>query len=93
MFYEPYLQTGNLDYGVTYEVRTQLNPESLAPDLRRAVQSIDPDLPLMDLRTQRGQIDAAMQQERIFAALTTSFGMLALALACVGIYGVMAYSR
>ena len=92
MFYEPYLQTGNLDYGATYEVRTQLKPESLAPALRSAVQSIDPDLPLMDLRTQRDQIDAAMQQERIFAALTTSFGMLALALACVGIYGVMAYS-
>jgi ABC-type antimicrobial peptide transport system permease subunit len=46
----------------------------------------------MDLRTQREQMDAAMQQERIFAALTTGFGLLALALACVGVYGVMAYS-
>ena len=53
---------------------------------------VDPDLPLKDLRTQREQIDATMQQERIFASLTAGFGLLALALACVGVYGVMAYS-
>jgi ABC-type antimicrobial peptide transport system permease subunit len=69
-----------------------LKAESLAPALRKAVQSIDPDLPLMDLRTQREQIDATMQQEQIFASLTAGFGVLALALACVGVYGVMAYS-
>jgi ABC-type antimicrobial peptide transport system permease subunit len=56
------------------------------------VQSIDPDLPMIDIRTQREQINANMQMERAFAALTTGFGLLALALACVGIYGVMAYS-
>ena len=92
MFYEPYLQTANLDYGATYEIRTRMKADSLAPALRRAVQSIDPDLPLMDIRTQREQIDAEMQQERIFAVLTSGFGVLALALACVGVYGVMAYS-
>jgi predicted permease len=92
MFFEPYIQTSNLDYGATYEIRTRQKAASLAPDLRKAVQSIDRDLPLMDLRTQREQIDATMQQERIFAALTAGFGLLALALACVGVYGVMAYS-
>jgi predicted permease len=92
MFYEPYLQTANLDFGATYEVRTRLKPESIAPALRLAVQSIDPDLPLQDVRTQQEQIDATMQQERVFAALTAGFGVLALSLACVGVYGVMAYS-
>lgn len=92
MFYEPYLQTANLDFGATYEVRTRLKPESIAPALRLAVQSIDPDLPLEDVRTQQEQIDATMQQERIFASLTAGFGVLALSLACVGVYGVMAYS-
>jgi hypothetical protein len=43
------------------------------------------------LRTLRKQIDANMQMERTFAALTAGFGVLGLALACVGIYGIMAY--
>jgi predicted permease len=92
MFFEPYLQTPNLDFGVTYEIRTRLKTEAIAPDIRRVVQSIDPDLPLVDLRTQREQIDSTMQQERIFASLTAGFGVLALALGCVGVYGVMSYS-
>jgi ABC-type antimicrobial peptide transport system permease subunit len=77
---------------MTYEIRTQMTPESLAPALRRAIQSIDPDLPIEDMRTQREQIDATMQQERIFAAFTTGFAFLALLLACVGVYGTMAYA-
>jgi len=44
------------------------------------------------IRTQQQQIDASMQQERMFASLTASFGLLALVLACVGIYGIMAYN-
>ena len=92
MFYQPYQQTPNLDFGATYEVRTSLTPASIAPSLRKAVQSIDPDLPLQEIRTQQEQIDASMQQERIIAALTASFGVLALVLASVGVYGVMAYS-
>ena len=67
-------------------------PETITPSLRAAVQRIDRDLPLMDIRTQQQQIDATTQQERIFASLTAGFGILALALACVGIYGIMAYT-
>ena len=78
--------------GMTYIVRTRLKPEAIVPSLRAAVQRIDRNLPLMDIRTQQQQIDASMQQERMFASLTAGFGVLALALACVGIYGVMAYT-
>ena len=92
IFYEPYTQAEDLAGGMTYEIRAHVPPQSLAPALRRAVQSIDPDLPIEDLRTQREQIDATMQQERVFAALTTGFAFLALLLACVGVYGTMAYS-
>jgi ABC-type antimicrobial peptide transport system permease subunit len=44
------------------------------------------------VRTQTEQIDATIQQERIFASLTAGFGILALVLACIGIYGIMAYT-
>ena len=78
--------------GLTYIIRTPMKPEAIVPSLRAAMQRIDPNLPLLDLRTQRQQIDADLQQERIFASLSTGFGLLALALACVGIYGIMAYT-
>jgi predicted permease len=78
--------------GLTYIVRTPMKAEAIVPSLRAAVQRIDPNLPLLDLRTQRQQIDDDLQQERIFASLSTGFGLLALALACVGIYGIMAYT-
>jgi ABC-type antimicrobial peptide transport system permease subunit len=78
--------------GATYTIRTQMPPEAITPSLRAAVQKIDRYLPLMDIRTQQQQIDATTQQERVFASLTAGFGLLALALACIGIYGIMAYT-
>jgi predicted permease len=91
-FYVPYRQLPDAAYGKTYEVRTHVSPASLAPLLRRAVQSVDRNLPLIDLRTQTEQIDSTIQGERTFAALTAAFGLLALTLASIGIYGIMAYT-
>ncbi len=90
-FFLPFVQQAAVG-SMTYQIRTRLEPTALVPALRRVVQSTDRDLPLIDVRTQREQIDATMQMERAFSALTASFGVLALALACVGIYGIMAYS-
>jgi predicted permease len=90
-FFLPYVQQPNVG-GMVYEVRTQMSPAALAPTLRQVVQSVDHDLPIIDLRTQREQIDATLQVQRALAALTTAFGLLAMALACVGTYGVMAHS-
>jgi ABC-type antimicrobial peptide transport system permease subunit len=77
---------------MVYEIRTRMRPETILPALRRVVQQVDPDLPLVNVRTQDQQIEADLQQERIFVTLTSGFGLLALTLAAVGIYGIMAYS-
>lgn len=90
-FFVPFVQQKEIG-GMTYQLRTSMQPAALAPLLRRTVQAVDRDLPVTDLRTQREQIEATLQVERTLAALTSGFGLLALALACVGIYGVMAYS-
>jgi ABC-type antimicrobial peptide transport system permease subunit len=91
-FLLPYVQQTEVGT-MTYEIRTSMSPESIIPILRKVVRQVDPDLPVdNDLRTQDQQIEADLQQERIFVTLTSGFGLLALALACVGIYGIMAYS-
>jgi predicted permease len=90
-FFLSYMQQAEVG-GMVYQVRTHIKPALIVPSLRRTVRSIDPDLPMIDVRTQREQINANMQMERTFASLTAGFGILALALASVGIYGVMAYS-
>jgi predicted permease len=91
-YFVPYRQVHDVSGGMTYEVRTHVEPESLIPLLRRAVQSVDQNLPLIDVRTQTEQIEDNIQQERIFADLTAVFGILALTLASIGIYGIMAYT-
>ncbi|MGB7353017.1 MAG: ABC transporter permease [Acidobacteriaceae bacterium] len=93
-YYMPYRQLRDPEggMGMTYEVLTSLKPNAIVPSLRAAVQSVDKNLPLVDVRTQKEQIAATMQQERILADLTAGFGLVALILASIGIYGIMAYA-
>lgn len=91
-FFVPFAQQKEVGGSMNYMIKTRVDPESLVPLLRRVVQQQDADLPLINVRTQQQQVDATTQQERIFVAMTSSFGMLALAIAAVGIYGIMAYS-
>lgn len=91
-FFLPFAQQTEIGGTLGYEFITREKSETVVAGLRRALHDQDANIPLMNVRTQVQQIDAATQQERIFVAMTSSFGMLALALASVGIYGVMAYS-
>jgi predicted permease len=90
-FYTLYRQRKGEQF-ITYTIKTQLSPAAILPALRNAVESVDKDLPLRDIRTQTEQIDASISQQRLFATLTAGFGLLALVLACIGIYGIMAYN-
>jgi ABC-type antimicrobial peptide transport system permease subunit len=74
------------------EIRTAGEPGSVLSQVRAVVASVDRDLPLVEVRTMTEQIKATMSDERIFAQLTSGFGILALVLACIGIYGIMAYT-
>jgi predicted permease len=89
--FDLYLQRAEAG-GLTYVIRSPLKPDALMPSLRRVTKQIDPGLSLSNLRTQQVQIDNTMLIEHLFASLTAGFGILALALACVGVYGIMAYT-
>ena len=90
-YYAPYWQNSNGIEQPTFALATSLDAKTLAPTLRQVVQSVDRNLPLLDMRTQDEQIAAGMRPERIFASLTAAFGVLALILACIGIYSIMAW--
>jgi predicted permease len=92
VFYLDYRQAPEQDWGMTFAVRTRAPRETIAPALRRAIHAVDRNLPLIDIRTQQEQIDQLLTNERIFAKLTVAFGVLALVLASIGIYGILAYS-
>jgi predicted permease len=90
--YQPYRQTLGRMQGATFEVRTQGEPTNVVAGVRAAVHEVDPNLPLSDVKTQVQQADEVLSMERMFAKLLTLFGLVAQALAAVGLYGVMAYS-
>lgn len=90
--YVPFGRRSLADSRMVFLVRTRAEPLSIAADVRRAVAAVDPHLPVADLRTQRDQIAQSIGSERMFAALVAAFGAIALILAAIGAYGVMAFS-
>jgi predicted permease len=90
-FYLSYQQTLEASRMVV-EIRTAEEPGTVLSQVRTTIESLDRDLPLIDVRTMSEQIRATVSGERIFAQLTSAFGVLALVLACIGIYGIMAYT-
>jgi predicted permease len=80
-----------LDGTANYCVRTTGDPAAMFAAIRAAVREVDATLPVVNLRTQEEQIERNSAQERLFAELSGFFGVVALALACVGLYGLMSY--
>jgi len=76
---------------VTFAVKTVSRPEALAGALRSTVASLDPELPVFDLRTMHERAESALVPQRTPALLSAAFGAVALLLSAVGLYGVLAY--
>jgi predicted permease len=92
ILYLPYWQRQHGISQATFVLKSRMDRGALMDAVRKAVAGVDANLPLTDVRTQNEQIAAKMRTERIFADLTAGFGLLALLLAAIGIYGMLAYS-
>jgi putative ABC transport system permease protein len=77
---------------MTLVVRTGTEPMSVVNSVGAAVRALDPELPLADVRTMEEVVEATLARPRTVATLLTAFALMALLLAGVGVYGVMAYS-
>ena len=77
---------------MTFYVRTWQSPESAEGTIRSAMQSLDSKLVLDTFRTMEEQVDDILTTERVIAILASVFGVLAVLMAAVGLYGVLAYS-
>ena len=90
--------TGALDPGrwvgvgsISFEIRFRSGSGQIE-DVRRAVASVDRNLPIFRVKTLRAQTDDSLLRERLLATLSGFFGAMALLLACLGLYGIMAYA-
>ena len=79
------------DAGATFYIKTRGVPEQAIPSIRRIVRQADPRLPILWFRTLNDQVKRSLTTERLLAALSGSFGTLALLLSLIGLYGVMSY--
>jgi predicted permease len=92
VLYQPFLQTQTGRGQMTLHVRASRDDAHIASRIREEVQRIDATMPLFPLQTLSAQIDAVLSRERLIAVLSTLFSLLALLLAAVGLYGLMAFS-
>jgi len=88
--YEPYTQDPTFGRATLY-VRTVGDPSAMNATLRKTVQSLDPNLPVYDLETLVEQVDDTVFADRLLTFLSLCLGLLAAALAAIGLYGVMTY--
>jgi predicted permease len=90
MLYVPMFQAP--EGGAAFEVRTAIDPASVQTAILAAAKAIDNRLPIYSVKSLSDQVDDSLVEERLVASLSGLFGLLALLLTCVGLYGLMAYT-
>jgi predicted permease len=90
--YVPYFGAVTKPTAAVFEIRTAADPAAVVPELRRLVQATDSTLDPPAFRTVGELLDQRLIRDRLTARLSTFFGVMALLLASVGLYGVLSYS-
>jgi len=90
IFYLSFFQ-GSPKLTTTFEVRTVGPPASLAETIKRTMQELDPQVPVLRLRTMNDVVDDSLTRERFVARLSGFFSLFALLLAAIGLYGILSY--
>jgi predicted permease len=92
LIYLPVFQAIDELRSLTLAVRTAGDPAALAPTLSQEARTGGPDILIADVATLTSQVDQSLLEERLVSTLASFFGMLALLLASIGLYGTMSYS-
>ena len=77
--------------GLVFAIKAAIDPESVMGSVRTAIRGIDPSMPLANVRTMTEYTALSLLPRRTSMVLATSFGIVALLLAAIGMYGVLAY--
>ena len=72
-------------------IRSHGDPHAIVEPVRRVLRSIDPEVPIYQTATLSEEIDQSLWQERLLVALTSCFGVFALSLSAIGVYGILVY--
>jgi predicted permease len=91
VFFMPYRQDGRMG-SMNFYVRTAVPPDSVFAAIRKAVAALDPNLPVVNMRTLPQQIRENVFVDRFMTTLSAAFAGLATLLAAIGLYGVLAYT-
>jgi predicted permease len=90
--YVAFQQAKNLPASATFELKTAGDPNAVVRALEGEALAVNPDVPPVEIHTQDEVLSQALYLERTFALLSSAFGALALLLACIGVYGTIAYT-
>ena len=80
------------DSDFVLHVRTPQRPEAIIAPVQQVLRSLDPELPFLEVKTLREEVEASLWQERLLAALSSAFGGIAALLASIGLYGALDYA-